>query len=123
MDKEKELEKGHEKSEEKGHETIKDDFEKNSEDKSFEDEKKAYLDEKMEFEAARTLADEGMPTSFAKILAGNDLEQTQENVAVFKKEFMNALEDALSKRLKGNAPRTGNANIHETDPFLMGFGM
>lgn len=119
MDKEKELKKGHETNEEVGHKTI----EGNSEEKSFEDEKKAYLEEKMEFEAARTLADEGLPTSFAKILAANDLEETQENVALFKKEFMNALEDALSKRLKGNAPRTGNANIHETDPFLMGFGM
>ncbi len=123
MDKEKELEKGHETNEEKGHENIDEKVEKNPEEKSFEDEKKAYLEEKMEFEAARTLADEGMPSSFAKILAGSDLETTRENVAVFKKEFMNALEDALSKRLKGNAPRTGNANIHETDPFLMGFGM
>ena len=112
----KELEKVNE-----GQETAKEN--KGHENASFEDEKKAYMAEKMEFEAARTLSDEGMPVSFAKILAGANEEETKENVAVFKKEFMKALESALSERLKGNVPKTGNTNMQETDPFLMGFGM
>lgn len=100
---------------EKGHE--------NEEKTSFEDEKKAYMAEKLEFEAARTLAEEGLPVSFAKLLAKEDSEVTKENVALFKKEFMKALEEMLSKRLKGNVPRTGSTNMYENDPFLAGFGM
>lgn len=122
MENKKKVKKGHEITEgNAGHENPAED--KTVNDEIFEEERKAYLEEKMEFEAARTLSDEDMPTSFAKILAGSDLEQTQENVALFKREFMKALEEALSKRLKGSAPKTGNANIHESDPFLMGFGM
>lgn len=111
--------KGHENPEEqadeKGHE--------NPERDAFDEEKKAYLSEKQEFEAARALAQEDMPVSFAKLLAGSDSEATKENVVLFKKEFMKALEKALSERLKGNVPRTGTTDMYENDPFLAGFGM
>ena len=125
---EKELEKeqekmSHEAPEEKeeGHETSKADGD--GERAAFDEEKKAYMAEKLEFEAARTLSDEGLPVSFAKLLAGADGEETKDNVALFKKEFMKALEEALSKRLKGNVPKTGGTDIYENDPFLAGFGM
>ncbi len=95
----------------------------NNERESFDEEKKAYMAERLEFEAARALAEEGLPMSFAKLLAGEDSEKTKENVALFKKEFMSALEEMLSKRLKGSVPKTGTANAGESDPFLAGFGM
>jgi len=109
---EKELEK--EKPEIKeGHE--------NEERNSFEEEKKAYLSEKLEFEAAKLLSEEDLPVSFAKILKGADSEATKENIALFKKEFMKALEAALSERLKGTVPKTGAAEVYDNDPFLAGF--
>ena len=104
-----------------GHETPEKDG--NGEREAFDEEKKAYMAEKQEFEAARALTEENMPVSFAKLLAGADSEETKENVAVFKKEFMSALEKALSERLRGSAPKTGGKEIYENDPFLAGFGM
>lgn len=101
----------------------KDEGHEKTERESFEEEKKAYMSEKLEFEAARILADEGMPVSFAKLLAGENSEATSENVAMFKKAFMKAVEEAVSERLKGSVPKTGGTDMQTNDPFLSGFGI
>lgn len=87
----------------------------------FENERNQYLTEKLEFQAQRALSEENLPASFAKILCGEDEEETLENIAVFKKEFLKAVEAALYERLRGSTPKTSSGTV-EYDPFLKGFG-
>ncbi len=91
-------------------------------EKAFNDERKQYLDEKMEFEATKILAKENLPLTFAKLLAAEDGEGTAKNIEMFKNEFLKAVEDSLNERLKGATPKT-NSVVENNDPFLMGFGM
>lgn len=86
--------------------------------KAFEEERKLYMSERMEFEAAKALSKEGLPISFAELLKGTDAESTAENVSVFKNEFLKAVEEEVSNRLKGFTPQTGINPA--TDPFLNG---
>ena len=97
--------------------------ENNSEREAFEEEKKAYMAQKLEFEAAQILADEGMPTGFARLVKGKDGEETGGNIAMLKKAFMKAVEEAVSERLKGSVPKTGGTDMQTNDPFLSGFGI
>ncbi len=87
----------------------------------FENEKKSYLAEKLEFHAKKALSEEGLPVSFAKLLCGGDEEETLENIFLFKEEFTKAIETALSKKLKGSTPRTAAGEV-TFDSFLSGFG-
>lgn len=88
----------------------------------FENERRSYIAEKLEFHAKKALSEEQLPVSFAKLLCGASEEETLENIAVFKEEFMKAVEAALSEKLKGSTPRTAAAQT-DFDPFLNGFGM
>ena len=101
-------------------ERAKAEFEKNR--KEFDEEKGRYLAEKMEFEAAKMLSENDLPITFAKILAGKDSAETSANIESFKKEFLKAVEQGLSERLKGGAVKTGSGIRTESDPFLNGFG-
>lgn len=87
----------------------------------FENEKNQYLAEKLEFQAKKALSEENLPVSFAKLLCGENEDETLENIAVFKEEFLKAIEAALSERLKGSTPKTSAGTV-EYDPFLRGFG-
>lgn len=95
-------------------------FEKNR--KAFDEEKSRYIAEKMEFAAARKLSENNLPISFAKLMAGADEAETSENIENFKREFLKAVEQGLSERLKGGSIKTGNGTRVESDPFLNGFG-
>ncbi len=90
-------------------------------EKEFQSERDRYLSEKMEFEATKLLASEGLPVSFAKLLAGNDEETTLKNINMFKLEFLKEIEGALNERLKGKTPKTSSV-AESNDPFLTGFG-
>ena len=87
--------------------------------KAFDEERGQYMSERMEFEAAKALSNAGLPISFAKILKGTDTKTTAENISVFKEEFLKAVEEEVSGRLKGVTPRTG-ATPAVADPFLAG---
>lgn len=87
----------------------------------FEDEKKQYMSEKMEFETAKLLSNEDLPVSFAALLAGKDEDECRENVKLFKEEFLKELEANLNSRLRGRTPMT-NSVVENNDPFLTGFG-
>ncbi len=89
---------------------------------AFAQEKQRYMSERMEFEATKALADEQLPVSFAKILAGADESETKANIEMFRDEFYKALEQALNDRLKGRTPKTSSV-VESSDPFLAGFGM
>ncbi|MFQ7291191.1 MAG: DUF4355 domain-containing protein [Monoglobales bacterium] len=79
--------------------------------------------ERMEFEAQKELMKQELPLEFAPMLAGADVEETMENVAMFKKLFLKAVEKTLSERLKGSEPKTGGIDEDDgSDPFLRGFG-
>lgn len=79
--------------------------------------------ERMEFEAQKELMKQELPLEFAPMLAGADFEETMENVAMFKKLFLKAVEKTLSERLKGSEPKTGGIDEDDgSDPFLRGFG-
>ncbi len=88
---------------------------------SAENEKNRYHTERLEFHAKRALSEENLPTSFAKLLCGEDEEETLDNIAGFKEEFLKAIEAAVSRKLRGNTPRTASG-YPEYDPFLNGFG-
>ena len=85
------------------------------------EEREKYLAEKLEFHAEKALTKEQLPVSFAKILCGESEEETTENIAVFKEEFMKAVEAALYEKLKGSTPKTYSSDAG-FDPFLNGFG-
>lgn len=89
---------------------------------AFEDELRSYQAEKLEFYAQKALAEEKLPVSFAKLLCGADESETLENIALFKEEFMKAIEAALSEKLRGTTPRTYTPSQDTFDPFLSGFG-
>lgn len=91
--------------------------------KAFDEERSKYLTEKMEFEAGKELAKHNLPLSFAKLLSGNDIDDTLSNIENFKQEFLKAVEAALSERLRGSTPKIGAAHKSESDPFLSGFGL
>lgn len=84
-------------------------------------EKSKFLAEKLEFFAERALVKENLPPSFAKILMDKSEEQTLKNIALFKKEFLSAVEEKLTERLKGKTPKTASVVTDEADPFLKGF--
>ena len=88
--------------------------------KAFDEERSQYMSERMEFEAAKALSNSGLPIAFAKILKGSDTETTAENISIFKEQFLKAVEEEVSERLKGVTPRTGSAPA-ACDPFLNGF--
>lgn len=91
--------------------------------KAFDEERRKYLTEKMEFEAGKELAKHNLPLSFAKLLSGDDIDDTLSNIENFKQEFLKAVETALSERLRGSTPKIGAAHKSESDPFLSGFGL
>lgn len=88
---------------------------------ALQDERKQYMEERMEFEAIKALANENLPLGFAKLLSGKDTEETAGNIDMFKTEFLKAIEEALAKRLKGQTPKTASY-VETNDPFLAGFG-
>lgn len=89
--------------------------------KAFDEERSQYMNERMEFEAAKALSQAELPISFAGILKGQDPKTTAENISVFKEEFLKAVETEVSDRLKGFTPRTG-VMPSQSDPFLNGLG-
>ncbi len=91
--------------------------------KDFENERQLYLNERAEIEAAKELAGEGLPVTFAKMVADADSEVMSENIRILKSEYMKAIEEGLSQRLKGGLPRISKEKETAGDPFLNGLGM
>lgn len=92
--------------------------------KDFDEKLAKHEAERLTFECTRQLAAEGLPVEFADMLTGSDSESTQKNIAAFKTAFSNAIEAAVTERLKGTTPKGTNAGTEpkDTDPFLAGFG-
>ena len=87
----------------------------------FEEERRKFNAERMEYECTKLLAADGLPVDFAKHLTGADADATKANVAAFKDAFSKAVEAAVTERMKGKTP-PGASSPSATDPFLAGFG-
>lgn len=93
--------------------------------KQFNADREKYNAERLTFECTRKLAAENLPVEFADMLTGADSESTEKNIEAFKEAFSNAIEAAVTERLKGTPPKTGkqeNGNDPD-DAFLAGFGI
>lgn len=82
--------------------------------KEFEDREKAYNSERLMFECGKQLAEKGMPISFAKLLTGDNAEQTKSNIEKFSEEYSKAIQEAVEKRVKGKTPETGAGGMGDT---------
>lgn len=91
--------------------------------KAFEAEREQYVSERAEFEAARELASQKLPVTFAAMVANPDRERMAENIALLKAEYMQAIEEGLSQRLRGNSPKISQETDMGFDPFLNGLGI
>lgn len=90
---------------------------------AFEAERKQYVSERAEFEAARELASQKLPVNFAAMVANPDREKMAENIALLKAEYMQAIEEGLSQRLRGSSPKISRETDMDFDPFLNGLGI
>ncbi len=91
--------------------------------KDFETERAQYVSERAEFEAAKELTAQNLPVTFARFVADGDKDKMLENIAVFKAEYLKAIEAGLGERLKGTLPRVSKENEPALDPFLSGLGI
>lgn len=85
-----------------------------------EDEKREYLDQKrereladreaaitkreLEAEAKNTLADRGLPATFAALLDYKDADTVKKGIEALEKEWAPAIENTVNERLKGGKP-------------------
>ena len=83
-------------------------FEK--ERKKFEEEMRAFNQERMLNTTMTTLSEKNLPVEFASFLRADNAEQIMENIAVFGKHFNEAVEKAVTERLRGKTPQTSTVN-------------
>ena len=74
-------------------------FEK--ERKKFEEEMRAFNQERMLNTTMTTLSEKNLPVEFASFLRADNAEQIMENLAIFGKHFNEAVEKAVTERLRG----------------------
>lgn len=77
--------------------------------KEFEDREAKHNAERLTFECTKQLAGENLPVEMADMLTGKDAESTKANIETFKVVFGKAVEASVTERMKGKAPKTGNA--------------
>ena len=70
---------------------------------AFEEERAAYLKEKMHTACEKELVKESLPVEFAGLLVADDAETTSSNIKAFKDKWNKALEAAVNERLKASA--------------------
>ena len=83
-------------------------FEK--ERKKFEEEMRAFNQERMLNTTMTTLSEKNLPVEFASFLRADNAEQIMENIAIFGKHFNEAVEKAVTERLRGKPPQTRTVN-------------
>ena len=85
--------------------------------KEFEETKKAFENERLLNETSKQLASKNLPIEFAQMLKGNDAESTFENIKVFETKFNEALEKAVTERLRGSSPKTATIKTSQDNPY------
>ena len=88
-------------------------------EKELEEKIKAFEHERLLNETSKQLASKNLPIEFATMLKDVDAEKTFENIQLFEVKFNEALEKAVTERLKGNVPKTttssSNASVTKED--------
>ena len=79
--------------------------------KEFEAMKKQFEYEKRVNSTSKVLASNNLPVEFADFLVGENEEVTSQRVDLFKDAFNNALEKAITERLRGAAPKVSTSSI------------
>ena len=74
--------------------------------KEFEAERKQFEYEKRVNSTSKVLASNNLPIEFADFLIAENDEATTQRVDLFKTAFNEAVEKAITQRLKGNTPKT-----------------
>lgn len=89
--------------------------------KELEKQKADFERQKLSYETAKVLSQRNLPVDFVDYLIGDDNESTLENIKTFEKKFNQAVENAVTLKLKGKAPQTSGKNIENTggkDAFM-----
>ena len=79
--------------------------------KEFEAMKKQFEYEKRVNSTSKVLASNNLPVEFADFLVGENEEVTSQRVDLFKDAFNNALEKAITERLRGTTPKVATSSI------------
>ena len=82
--------------------------------KEFEETKRAFENERLLNETSKQLASKNLPIDFAEMLKGNDAEKTFENIQLFEAKFNEAVEKAVTERLRGNVPKTTTSSSNSS---------
>ncbi|MBP3930555.1 MAG: DUF4355 domain-containing protein, partial [Peptostreptococcaceae bacterium] len=81
--------------------------------KEFEAMRKQFEYEKRVNSTSKVLASNNLPVEFADFLIAESDEATTQRVDLFKNAFNEALEKALTERLRGNTPKVGVSSSKE----------
>ena len=81
--------------------------------KEFEAMRKQFEYEKRVNSTSKVLASNNLPVEFADFLIAENDEATTQRVDLFKNTFNEALEKALTERLRGNTPKVGTTTNKE----------
>lgn len=98
-------------------ERAKEEFKKEQE--KFNTERAEFNKKALRMEVVEQLSQEGLDTSFATFLVGENAETSKENITAFKEAFNSAVEKAVKERLPGTPPPAGGSK-ENLDPFLKG---
>lgn len=79
-----------------------------AEKQKFENERKQFLQERLELETVKQLSDKGLPTEFSCFLVSEDADSTKNRLDVFQTQFQLAVEKAVNEKLKGHTPPQGS---------------
>ena len=79
--------------------------------KEFEAMKKQFEYEQRVNSTSKVLASNNLPIEFADFLVGENEEVTSQRVDLFKDAFNNALEKAITERLRGTTPKVSTSSV------------
>lgn len=80
-----------------------------------EQERKEFEKIKMQSATINELSSRSLPVEFADYLVSEDAESVKANIDTFNKLWTDAISKAVDERLKGNTPKTSNANPKSID--------
>ena len=82
-------------------------------EKELNDKIRAFENERLLHETSKQLAAKNLPMEFSNLLKGNDAETTFENIKMFESKFNEAVEKAVTERLRGSSPKVGTVSKTE----------
>ncbi|MGL4801482.1 MAG: DUF4355 domain-containing protein [Cetobacterium sp.] len=82
--------------------------------KEFEETKIAFERERLLNQTSKDLASKSLPIEFSEMLLGVDAESTLSNINTFESKFNEALEKAVTERMKGKTPKTSTVQSQGT---------